>query len=195
MANREPSLAEGFVRALEDLKRCMDAFGVSYAIIGGVAVVLHGYLRSTVDVDAIAEIDFPHIDEFIQIANQYGFETRIQDAQKFAQQNYILLLRHRNTGLPLDISFAFTPYEQEAIGKALSIRLGEVQVSVVNPEDLLIMKSVAQRPTDLLDILEIYRRYVNDIDLNRVRYWVEQFGEALDDPELWLRVEPYFRKD
>jgi hypothetical protein len=28
-----------------------------------------------------------------------------------------------------------------------------------------------------------------------VRYWVEQFGEAVGDPELWTRVAPLFNGD
>jgi len=28
-----------------------------------------------------------------------------------------------------------------------------------------------------------------------VRYWVEQFGEALDEPDLWARVEPFLQRE
>ncbi len=183
------------MRTLEDLKRCMEALGVPYAIIGGIAVVLNGYLRSTVDVDALAEIDFTRIEEFMQTVGYYGFEARVTDAVAFARRNYVLLLRHRETGLPVDLSFAFTPYEQEAISRAHIIDLEMTKVPVATPEDLLIMKCVAQRPVDLVDISELYRRYADQVDLDRVRYWVEQFGEALEEPDLWTRVEPLLQRE
>ena len=30
---------------------------------------------------------------------------------------------------------------------------------------------------------------VNPLDTKRIRFWVEQFGEALDLPELWKDIE------
>jgi len=55
------------------------------------------------------------------------------------------------------------------------------------PEDLIIMKAVAHRPKDLVDIQAIAANYP-DLDKERIRFWVVQFGEALDLPELWIQI-------
>jgi len=55
------------------------------------------------------------------------------------------------------------------------------------PEDLIIMKAVAHRPKDLADIQAIAANYP-DLDKERIRFWVVQFGEALDLPELWIQI-------
>jgi hypothetical protein len=49
------------------------------------------------------------------------------------------------------------------------------------------MKAVAHRPKDLADIQAIAANYP-DLDKERIRFWVVQFGEALDLPELWIQI-------
>jgi hypothetical protein len=55
------------------------------------------------------------------------------------------------------------------------------------PEDLIIMKAVAHRPKDLGDIQAIAASHPR-LDTQRIQYWVEQFGEALDLPDLWKSI-------
>ena len=52
------------------------------------------------------------------------------------------------------------------------------------PEDLIILKAVAHRPKDMADIQAIADSHPG-LDDGRIRFWVEQFGEALDTPDLW----------
>lgn len=195
MATNEPAIQPEFLRVLSGLEHLIQATGGRLAVIGGVAVVLNGYLRNTVDVDAIVEIDFTHLENFISTASSFGFEARIPDAVEFARRYYVLQLRHLPTLLPVDLSLALTPFEREAISRGRTADLEGVSITVLVPEDLLIMKSVAQRPIDLIDVVELYKLHSQQIDLKRVRYWVEEFGEALDEPDLWSRVESLLRSD
>jgi len=50
------------------------------------------------------------------------------------------------------------------------------------------MKAVAHRPKYMGDIQAIAASHSN-LDKDRNRYWVEQFGEALDLPELWKSIQ------
>ena len=50
------------------------------------------------------------------------------------------------------------------------------------------MKAVAHRPKDLEDIQAIANSHPNQ-DKERIRFWVDQFGEALDYPGLWKEIE------
>lgn len=184
-----------FAHVLSDLKTAIESVGGHYAVIGGVAVVLNGYTRYTVDLDAIAVFDFTRIEEFAATLQQHGFELRTADAVAFARRHYVLKLVHRETGVPVDIAFAFTPFEQETIANARLAHLETGSFAIASPEDLLIMKCVAHRPIDEIDIRELYQLYGDQINLQRVRYWVEQFAEALEEPDLWAKVEPLLKQD
>jgi hypothetical protein len=49
------------------------------------------------------------------------------------------------------------------------------------------MKAVAHRPKDLADIQAIAASHPT-LDQHRLQFWIEQFGEALDLPELWRDI-------
>lgn len=59
-----------------------------------------------------------------------------------------------------------------------------LEIRLPTPEDLIIMKAVAHRPKDLLDIQGILQSHP-DLDRRRIRKWVTQFAELLEKPELW----------
>lgn len=54
------------------------------------------------------------------------------------------------------------------------------------------MKAVAQWDQDLADIRKIVE-IAPALDRGRIEYWVRQFGEAMDDPGLWDRIEPLLK--
>ena len=55
------------------------------------------------------------------------------------------------------------------------------------------MKAVAHRPKDMVDIEAIIARYPK-LDRKRIQFWVEQFAEALETPELWTDIARLLRK-
>jgi hypothetical protein len=61
-------------------------------------------------------------------------EPRIDDARAFAQANQVLLLRHAPSGVDVDVSLAWLPFELEAINAADKLTVGEVRVPVARPE-------------------------------------------------------------
>jgi hypothetical protein len=54
-------------------------------------------------------------------------------------------------------------------------------------EDLIILKAVAHRPKDLLDIRTLVEIHP-DLDRGRIEHWVRQFADLLETPELWTDV-------
>ncbi len=59
-----------------------------------------------------------------------------------------------------------------------------LQIHLPTPEDLIIMKAIAHRPKDLLDIQGLIQKHPN-LDQERIQDWVTQFAELLETPELW----------
>jgi len=49
------------------------------------------------------------------------------------------------------------------------------------------MKAIAHRSKDLADIQAIASSHPN-MDKERIRFWVEQFSEAIELPELWSDI-------
>jgi predicted nucleotidyltransferase len=99
----------------------------------------------------------------------------------------VLLLRHAASGTDIDLSLGILPFEVEMVERSRIVDLGAIQLRLPTPEDLIIMKAVAHRPKDLADIQAIAASHP-DLDKARIQFWVEQFGEALDLPDLWKTI-------
>jgi predicted nucleotidyltransferase len=157
-------------------------------IIGGIAASLLGTPRYTVDLDVVFLLSFVDISRFIQEANVQGFEPRISDPIEFARQTRVLLLKHIDSGVDVDISLGILPFEEEMVARSQLLQVGELSLRLPTPEDLIIMKAVAHRPKDLEDIRAVAASHPG-LDKERIRFWVEQFGEALVQPELWIMIQ------
>ena len=95
----------------------------------------------------------------------------------------MLLLRHAPSGVDVDLSIAWLPFEQEALDAAEQLDVGGVSLPVARPEDLVVYKAVAFRPQDQQDIERLLSLYGGTIDLERVRRIVGEFAIAIDEPD------------
>ena len=156
---------------------------VPHALIGGVAVSLTAQPRLTNDVDAVIWLDRPQWESLIAAGVVHGFHPRISNVIEFAERARVLLLTHTPTAINVDISFGALPFEKEMIDRAQPLDLRGTLLRISTPEDLVIMKAVAHRPKDALDIGSIVSVTPN-LDVNRIRRWVKDFADVLEAPEL-----------
>ncbi|MCL5674472.1 MAG: nucleotidyltransferase [Candidatus Omnitrophica bacterium] len=160
-------------------------------IIGGMAVSFLGSPRTTQDIDALVFIDETDWKKFLTIGKSFNFQPRIKNVLEFAEKNRVLLIRHQYTKIDIDISFGILPFEEETIKRAKIIKIANFNIPLPTPEDLIIMKSVAHRPIDLEDIRCILKTNPK-IDKKRIEYWLKQFSEILEKPEIWLDIKKLY---
>ncbi|MEW5870100.1 MAG: nucleotidyl transferase AbiEii/AbiGii toxin family protein [Chloroflexota bacterium] len=174
---------------LAALQRLLERFGERGVIMGGVATGLLGKPRMTVDIDAMFLLSVSDIPKLLQAANAEGIEPRIQQAGDFARKSRVLLLRHIASGTNIDISLGILPFEEEMVERSIVRQMGDLSIRLPTPEDLIILKAVAHRPKDLLDIQAVVASHPQ-LDRSRIEQWVNAFGEALELPELWNEIRP-----
>ena len=182
MTMTEPA-DRALLQALAALAAALRQIRAPGMIIGGIAVIARGVPRLTIDVDATvwgAEIELPDLFEALE---RHQIVPRIQDALQFAMERQVLLLRHEPSGTPMEVTIGWLPFEREALDKATTVRFGGVEIPVATPEDLVIYKALAWRDQDRSDIERLLVLYGSRIDLVRVRSFVEQFAEILQEPE------------
>ena len=59
------------------LFRALDARGVNYLLVGGLAMNIHGVPRMTLDIDVVQAMDEENLDRFIACAVEQGLEPVI----------------------------------------------------------------------------------------------------------------------
>jgi predicted nucleotidyltransferase len=96
---------------------------------------------------------------------------------------------HRDSGVPVDISFGALPFEHELVERAQPRSFGGIRLPMPSVEDLIILKAVAHRPKDIHDLRTIISVHP-ELDRRRIRSWVQQFADALEMPEIWDDLAP-----
>jgi hypothetical protein len=162
-------------------------------VIGGLAVALLGRPRVTRDVDALVLLAEERWPAFLEAGSALGFVPRQPDTLAFAREARVLLVRHQATGIDVDVALGCLPFEKEAVARARVVQVAGVSVPLPTPEDLVIMKAVAHRSRDLLDIDGLLAAHP-DLDLRRVRRWVRAFAEALETPEIYDDLQQRLRR-
>jgi hypothetical protein len=138
--------------ALADLVKWLEAAHIPAMIIGGVAASALGRPRLTQDIDALAIMPDAEWANVIESAGRYGIIPRIGEALEFARRSRVLLLRHVNSGIDVDVTLGGLPFEQAAVEKSAVHNIGGLQLRLPRVEDLLVMKAIVRRPKDNEDI-------------------------------------------
>jgi hypothetical protein len=133
-------------------------------------------------------------EQVFDVFSQHEIGPRIESALEFARSRQVLLALHEPSGISIDASLAWLPFEEEAIQSRLAAEFAGVPIEVPRPEDLLIYKLVACRPLDIEDAEGLLLLYGKEMDLDRVRDLIRQFSEVLDEPNRTEVLERLLRK-
>ena len=183
-----PAMLEPLLAPVAAIQRVIEKLDDRGVIIGGVAASLLGEPRLTADANALLLISIDEVPMLIELAQAEGLHPRYADIVDFARRSRVVLFRHRESGIDVDISLGLLPFEIEAVERSQEHRAGSLTVRLPTPEDLIILKAVAHRPKDMLDIEAVIAAQPH-LDKARIAYWVRQFAELLEMPELWTDVE------
>lgn len=183
-----PEHLDTLIEPLKALQRLLDRFEGRGVLIGGIAVGFLGKPRLTVDLDAMFLASIKDIPRILELAADEGIEPREKNTAEFAAKSRVLLLRHKNSGIGIDISLGILRLEEEIVERSIRYDAGALIVQLPTPEDLIILKAVAHRPKDLLDIREIVDNNLN-LDLARIKRWVKDYAKTMEAPELWNDIK------
>ena len=148
----------------------MNEYGLPYLVIGGIAVNLHGYIRSTLDLDLVILLDNNNTNIFVRIVEELGFKpvvpVSIQDftnpekrrewlncrnMQAFSVQNPNNPIEHIDVLIDDKIDF------NKLYSRRIIADCGVLKISLVSLEDLIELKKASSRPRDLIDIKALER--------------------------------------
>lgn len=165
---------------LADAIAMLESRGLPGALIGGLAVSLRGQPRMTVDVDLVVRADVDDALRLVQSLAETPFEPLFAGVEEVVTTAFILPLRHRSTGIRVDLAIGMSGFERDSIGRATRIAVGPGSVPVVAVEDLLVMKALAGRPQDEADIRGLVDLHRNSIDWKHCLATATALGAAID---------------
>lgn len=164
--------------SIETILVALNQADVRYLIVGGVGVVLHGYLRTTADLDLVIQLDRENVLKTLRALDSVGYRPKLpvrheqfadpQTRKSWIEDKGMLvfpLYSDRDPLLGIDL-FVREPFEFDAVySRALQVPLDRTTAVVVALDDLIAMKEAAARPRDIEDVEALKAlREANEVD-------------------------------
>lgn len=158
---------EGAAAVFDALQRA----NVRYVVVGGLAVLAHGYLRFTKDIDLVIQLVPDNIRRTFRALEEFGYRPSVpvtadQFADRPTRERWVLEKHMRELSLwcptqedtPVDL-FVTEPFDFDKEYGVASRRLlfERIEVRVALISTLIEMKQATTRPVDLLDVEQLRR--------------------------------------
>ena len=161
----------------------LETLDIPYAIGGSLASSVHGVMRSTLDVDILADMRLEHIEPIVAALSKefYADDEMMKDA--ITHQSSFNLI-HYETAFKVDIfirkSRAFDKMQLDRRSRSVIATNPEQSVYVTSPEDVILSKlewyrmggEVSDR--QWRDILGVLKTREGELDLSYLRKWANE---------------------
>lgn len=133
--------------SLEVVARALDAAGIRYALIGGLALAARGAARSTVDADLLTAD---------QRVLQHDFWRELKpDVRKGDSDDPLAGVVHFAGDEPVDVVVAKFKWQRTLVERSKAVRVRGLAVPVPSCADLILLKLFAGGFRDLNDVRQL----------------------------------------
>ena len=153
MGNKMPEFQKDF----EDFIILCNKYELEYLVIGGFAVSIHGYPRTTKDMDVCINKTEGNAEKLIKILDDFGFSSLNFKIEDFLKDNIIAQLGYEPIRIDIlndlngvDFKTAFT--------NRRVVNMNGVPTNFIGFAELIINKERAGRDQDLLDVKKLKER-------------------------------------
>jgi hypothetical protein len=163
---------------------------VEYAVIGAIALAVHGVVRASMDADALLYTTPRRLIEIHARFEQAGFGTELRQGDTDDPIPAILRLSD-NHGNRVDLLAGLRGLDPMVFSRTVEVLFCGERLRIVGREDFISMKCFAGGPQDFLDARSAYESGHSSMDLDLLRSVTLRFGrEAADRLEQILGAHP-----
>jgi len=151
--NSLPPSGQSLTQALRSLVEALHASSVRYAIIGGIATIQHGRVRTTADIDVLLTVPQLAMPAMFNSLQERGFAVELKRNIVELRDDGLTTLRFGD--VLIDMMRAVLPVYSHVLEHAVSAEILGQTVRISSVEGLIVMKLIAFRPQDEADIRDL----------------------------------------
>lgn len=171
---------KGVDAAARDFAALFERLQVPYAIMGGLAVRVHAIPRPTFDVDFTAALPRSELATLYRAAEELGYA--VPDVQRAGWIDTVrglavvkLQLFLGDWAIDIDVFLAETPFQHALLSRRQRVAADGWEAWFVTPEDLILLKLLADRPKDRIDVADTL--FIQGrVDEEYLRRWATTLG-------------------
>jgi len=163
--------------------RVLDGAKVPYMVIGGLANLVWGVPRATLDVDITVWVGDRDLPAFVERLRPV-FRLLPADPLAFAKETRVLPME-TPAGMRVELILGQLPFEDRAIRRAAVRSVGGADVLFCTAEDLVAHKIISSRTRDREDVKGILRVQRDRLDRAYLDKLVRELADGLEQPEIW----------
>ena len=128
----------------------LNASGVEYVVVGGIALAFHGIVRYTGDLDVLVHASAANAERVMQALRRFGFESLKLTVADFSKPDQVVQLGYPPGRIDILTSIDGVDWSQVNTG-AVSGDYSGVPVRFISRDDLIRNKRATGRPQDAVD--------------------------------------------
>jgi len=140
-----------------DFVKLCNLHKVKYLVIGGYAVSIHGYPRSTKDLDILIELSEENAIKVKKVVDDFGFASLKLTKEDFLKRDFVTQLGYEPIRIDILNDIGGLNYEEAWVNRKMVNYEGEL-IPFIGYNELLKLKAIAGRPQDLADISKLEKR-------------------------------------
>ena len=152
----KPNLENDFL----DFVSLCNKYEVKYLVVGGYAVSIHGYPRSTKDLDICIKISGDNAEKMVRVIEDFGFSSLRLTKEDFLKKDFITQLGHEPVRIDILNELDGVPFDEAWENKKI-VAFEKIPINFIGYADLLKVKEKAGRPQDIADIIKLKSRNKN----------------------------------
>jgi len=144
------------------IKKVTDALnkaGITYALVGGYAVALHGVIRGTVDLDFVIALEQKQFDAVEKALQSIGLEPRLpisanevfQFREEYIEKRHLVEWSFANPANPLEVVDIIITHDANQM-KSDTLSVDGMTIQIATKDALISMKKASGREQDLEDV-------------------------------------------
>ena len=186
MENEPSELPHPLLDASLELAAALNQFQVRYALIGGVAAGYRTHPRFTRDLDFLLQVPQLVLPALLEDLKRRGFEfDTLATIREWTQHHMVVLSYH---GIRIDWLKPVLPAYVHVLDRATEEPWLDQPIRIASAEGLILLKLLAFRTQDQVDIENLVAAHRDTLDLDWIRTeW--QTVTSLDDPRMRRLLE------
>lgn len=167
----------------------LDSNDIEYVLVGGIAVIVYGNPRTTVDLDMIVKLDEEDMEDLAGYLQEEGFFTDVDDMRTAFKERTHFSAEEKDSLLRLDIKGIYEEKDSVTLKNRKEVEYDGITMYVASPEDTIANKLYYGSEQDIEDAESVYVRQEGDLDMEYLEERCQSLGVMNELKEMKKEIE------